>query len=219
MDWSDLEREFVNVREQLELAAKLAGMATHLHVDYRAMQATGRLDAGSLDNFKYQWSGRLPYKGVYLGTKLEDENPIFGLFHHFDQDKPSETFSTPQHAVKAAVEFHRTHHLSQPRYEIQYTPIDKDEHVVLFRTNSPDEAVEAFCATNPLEGGALVIWDYHEMRTAARVKRTVECDQEEIVDISVIREYLDDALAAITERREKRELARENVAASIKMPL
>lgn len=219
MSWPNLEREFVSVREQLELAAKLAATATHLRVEHHALQATGRLDGETLDDFKNQWSGLLAYKGVCLGTKLENEKPIFGLFHHADQTVPSETFSTPQHAVKAAVEFHRTHHLSQPRYEIQYTPLDRDKHQLWFRTDSPEQAVEVFCAATELEGGALIIWDRHEMKTAARVKRTAQLDRDEIVDFSVVREYPDEALAVIAQGRENREVVREDVTVAMKEPL
>lgn len=196
------------LRDRLELTSQLAAEATKFR---RAFQ----------ESPQEAWQSRLTYKSICFNLRMEGDSPVFLLSHETNPDKVTATFSSPQKAARAAVEYHRTHILSRPRYEIERQPFIGWEYELGFESDSPEEIVKAFRASTPaFEGGDLIIWDRHEHACAAYLHWKPEFDSYgELISRSSRQVYLDQEIAAAAQRLDQWEAQRECVSISRRMGL
>lgn len=209
------------LRDQLELTGKLTVAAARLRREDWDFPAVDRLAAEVLSNVRESWGAGAAYKGQYVGVRLMNGNPQFGLFHEPDQERLTEIVSSAQEAAKAIIAYHRTHILSRPRYEIERQPFIGWEYEPVFETDSSEEAVEEFRASAPtFEGGDLRIWDRHEDARAAYLLWTPKFDPYgELISQSSRPVYLDQEIAAAAQRLDQREAQRERISVDRKMSL
>lgn len=207
-----VRQELVSVSEQLKLSAALNHSVLRLLVDARANQAKRKILSPASEESDDDWSNVARYKGTYLGTRVVNDVPEYGVWFEEMDYQPDRTFSTAQSAIAAAVLFHATYHLSQPRYSVKVRPLLGEEDTILCCTNSAREARYAFDRSDAgFEGGQLMIWDNHEQERAAWLTLDCEWDCGEIVSSIKRRHYSELLLKQIAIETEQRQDISERV--------
>lgn len=189
------------LRDRLELTRRLAAEAIQARSAFRESPTE-------------HWESRLAYKSASLAVEIEGGRPVFRLLKEAFPNEVAATFSSPQEAAKAAVEYHRVDNLSGPRYEVLRQPLFGVEYERDFAADSPEEAVEGFRDSMPaFDGGGLIIWDQHEYTLAAYLDWTCTRDHGEAVAWSSRQVYPDQELAAAAQRLDQRKTQRERISA------
>ncbi len=193
------------LRDRLELTRRLAAEAIQARSAFRESPTE-------------HWESRLAYKSASLAVEIEGGRPVFRLLKEAFPNEVAATFSSPQEAAKAAVEYHRVDNLSGPRYEVLRQPLFGVEYERDFAADSPEEAVEGFRDSMPaFDGGGLIIWDRHEHACAAYLHWTPSYDPYgEVISRSSQRLYLNQEIAQAAQRLDQREAQREHLNAGIK---
>lgn len=208
------------LRDRLELTQKLTAQADWFRREFQdALAANHHVAASVSVGDRLQWEAAgTRYNDQYIGVGFGGSSPVFGLFHEPNEERPAAIFASAPEAAKAAVEYHRTQILSRPRYEIERQPFIGWEYESGFESNSPEEIVEAFRASEAaFQGGALIVWDRHDHALAAYLHWKPRYDSYgEVISRSSRRVYLDRALGAAAEQSEQRQTQREHLTAGIK---